>query len=233
MATHSLTLRSELNRRLTTTEMDDNFRYLEDLALSSTPSSGGSQATILSGGSTTYSLITYDFNVSLISSLKVNDVDAFSASLTEYTDFFSPSTVSGVLTGQLTSSTTTTDDGMGGVNSYTNIAVANGIYLYQNQLGTGVVSVPIVTPFTYDHGTISTNNELIENVSLTRSYTKKNYNFRFTDNSGASPSQILYTHRFNSDDVFSSANLEYKYKIDDPLGTPSTSFTYSESISGK
>jgi hypothetical protein len=32
MSTYSLTLRGTLNRKLTITEMDDNFRYLEDIA---------------------------------------------------------------------------------------------------------------------------------------------------------------------------------------------------------
>ena len=44
MSTYSLTLRGTLNRKLTITEMDDNFRYLEDIA---NASSGGGTSSLL------------------------------------------------------------------------------------------------------------------------------------------------------------------------------------------
>jgi len=45
MPTYSLTLRSDLNRKLTIEELDNNSLYLQQLALSGTSSGGGSGAT--------------------------------------------------------------------------------------------------------------------------------------------------------------------------------------------
>jgi hypothetical protein len=80
----TLILRQDLNRKLSTTELDDNFQYLEQLAISGT-SSGGSGATgpagptgPAGGSSATFSLLSTidytDLNAGTVSSVIVSVV---------------------------------------------------------------------------------------------------------------------------------------------------------------
>lgn len=80
----TLILRQDLNRKLSTTELDDNFQYLEQLAISGT-SSGGSGATgpagptgPSGGSSATFSLLSTidytDLNAGTVSSVIVSVV---------------------------------------------------------------------------------------------------------------------------------------------------------------
>jgi hypothetical protein len=96
MPTYSLTLRSSLNRRLSITELDDNFRYVEQLAISGTSGGGtgsvgpqGPQGATGSDGATgpagpsgggTASSVTMSAHVSLTSF----DVGKFVVSYTDH-----------------------------------------------------------------------------------------------------------------------------------------------------